>query len=135
MEGDTGMSGIQSEARHPTFRKMTLLIVMYMMQNIHIGFSWTLLPLLMREQGAGLSEIGFSVLVYSPWALKFLYTSMADRWYIPRLGRQKTGFAPLMILTCLTLPVLGLFDPCTRLKTIYPLLHRFQNGQCPYLCP
>lgn len=98
--------------------KLALLFVMYMLQNIYTGLTWVLLPILMRQQGFGLSEIGFSVLVYSPWALKFLYASQVDRWYLPRLGRRKSWFGPFMGLTCLGLPVLAFLDPCTQLDKV-----------------
>lgn len=105
--------------KHPTIQfKMTLLFVMYMLQNIYTGLTWVLLPILMRKQGFGLSEIGFSVLVYSPWALKFLYASQVDRWHFPWLGRRKSWFAPFMILTCLALPVLAFLDPQTQLDKV-----------------
>lgn len=97
---------------------MCLLFVMYMLQSIYIGFSWTLFPILMREQGFGLGEIGFSVLVYTPWALKFLYAPLVDRRYHPRLGRRKSWFGPFMLLTCLGLPVLALLNPHTQLDKV-----------------
>ena len=99
-------------------RKMGLLFIMYMLQNIHTGFTWALFPMLMRKQGFGLSEIGFSVLVYSPWAMKFLYASAVDRWHLPGLGRRKTWFAPLMLSICLTLPLLSVLNPETQLMPI-----------------
>lgn len=95
--------------------KMGLLLIMYILQNIYIGFSWTLIPILMREQGFGLGEIGISVLIYAPWAMKFLYASLIDRFYLPALGRRKSWFGPFMVLVCLGLPLLASLDPNTQL--------------------
>lgn len=91
---------------------------MYLMQNITLGFTWVLLPLLLREQGLSLGSIGFSALIYSPWALKFLWASRVDRHYNPHWGRRKSWIAPLSALTLLLIPVLGIINPQTQLPLV-----------------
>lgn len=98
--------------------KLMLLFIMYTLQTINIGFTWTLLPMLMRQQGLSLSEIGFSALIYIPWAIKFLYAPVVDRWYIPAWGRRKSWFGPLLLLSCAGISLLALFNPLTQFGMI-----------------
>ena len=97
--------------RVPVRQKMGLLFIMFMLQNISLGFTWTLMPLLMRQQGLSLGGIGLSALLYSPWALKFLWASCVDRYYSQRWGRRKSWIMPLYLLTICILPVLALLNP------------------------
>ena len=98
-------------AHVPVRRKLGLLFIMYMLQNIALGFTWTLVPVLMRKQGISLGGIGFSALLYSPWALKFLWASRVDRCYSLRWGKRKSWITPLSLLTICILPVLALLPP------------------------
>ncbi|KMY69032.1 hypothetical protein AAU61_05695 [Desulfocarbo indianensis] len=90
---------------------MGLLFLMFILQNISLGFTWTLLPLLMRKQGLSLGMVGLTALLYSPWALKFLWASQVDRHYSPRWGRRKSWIVPLSLITLGFLPVLALMNP------------------------
>lgn len=102
----------------PAWRKMGLLFLMFILQNISLGFTWTLLPLLMREQGLSLGMIGLSALIYSPWALKFLWASQVDRHYSVRWGRRKSWIIPLSLLSLTFLPALALMDPQSHLPLV-----------------
>lgn len=102
----------------PARRKMGLLFIMFMLQNISLGFTWTLLPVLMREQGMSLGSIGFSALLYSPWALKFLWASYVDRYYSLRWGRRKSWIIPLYLVAICILPVLALLSPDSHLTAV-----------------
>ena len=102
----------------PVWQKMSLLFLMFIMQNVSLGFTWTLLPLLMRQQGLSLGMIGLSALLYSPWALKFLWASQVDRHCIPRLGRRKSWISPLSLATVAFLAVLALLDPHSQLPLV-----------------
>lgn len=106
----------------PVWQKLGLLFIMYLMQNISLGFTWVLLPLLLREQGLSLSKIGFSALVFSPWALKFLWASRIDSHYHSYWGRRKSWIAPLSGLTVFLIPLLGLMDTQTQLPMILAVI-------------
>ena len=101
-----------------TSYKLSLLLVMYLSQRVFLCFSWTLLPMLLRQQGASLGTIGFSALVYSPWALKFTYASWLDRTKGSRWGRRKSWIVPLLIVSGATMPVLALFSPQANLAAV-----------------
>jgi MFS family permease len=95
---------------------------MYLSQRVFLCFSWTLLPIILRTQGASLGAVGFSALVYSPWALKFLYASWVDRTKAGRLGRRKTWIVPLLLLSVVVLPLLAMFSTETDMTIILILV-------------
>ncbi|SDU20940.1 MFS transporter [Desulfobacula phenolica] len=96
--------------------KMGLLFLMYIVQKIFLCFSWTLIPIILRSHGASLGSIGFTALVYSPWALKFLYAFAVDRFYNLGLGRRKSWIVPLLIISEIILLFLAVLPPEENLK-------------------
>ncbi len=111
----TSGSGVSAPT---TLYKLSLLLVMYLSQRVFLCFSWTLLPMLLRQEGASLGTIGFSALVYSPWALKFTYASWLDRTKGGRWGRRKSWIVPLLIVSGAAMPVLALFSPQANLAAV-----------------
>lgn len=103
-----------------TFHKVGLLFFMYLSQKIFICFSMTLLPIILRKQGISLSAIGFMALIYSPWALKFLYAFMVDRFYSTRIGKRKSWIVPLLMISLFMLPILAQLPPQENLKFLLP---------------
>jgi len=101
-----------------TLHKISLLFFMYLSQKIFLCFSWTLLPIILRKQGISLGAIGFTTLVYSPWALKFLYAFMVDRFYSTRMGKRKSWIVPLLTVSLFMLPILALLSPQEDLTLI-----------------
>jgi MFS family permease len=57
---------------------LTLLASLYLAQGLPYGFFTQALPVLMREQGASLTLIGATSLLYLPWVLKFLWAPAVD---------------------------------------------------------
>ena len=97
--------------KQPVIHKMLLLFLMYISQKIFLCFNWTLLPVILRRQEVSLGSIGFTTLVYSPWALKFIHASAIDRFYNNRFGRRKTWIVPLLFISVFILPFLSLLSP------------------------
>ncbi len=64
--------------------------------------------MLLRQQGFSLAEIGFSTLLAAPWALKWIWAPLLDRWYFPRMGRRRSWIVPLQLATAATLGALAL---------------------------
>lgn len=107
-------------ANGPMFRKLGLLFLMYISQKIFLCFNWTLLPILLRQQGISLGCIGLAVLVFSPWALKFLYASLVDRIYSVSIGKRKSWIMPLLVVSLLAMPLLSLVSPQDHLNILLP---------------
>lgn len=60
--------------------KWLALISLYLVQGLPHGFFGQAMPVLLREQGVDLKHIGLMALVALPWALKFLWAPMLDRF-------------------------------------------------------
>lgn len=101
---------------------MGLLFLMFILQKIFLCFSWTLLPILLRKQGIDLGRIGFTALIFSPWALKFLYASMVDRFYSRRMGRRKSWITPLLLMSWAMFPLLTLVSPDGHLERLLTIV-------------
>ncbi len=63
--------------------KLGLLASLYVAQGLPFGFFMQTLPAVMRAQGYKLSSISFAALLTLPWALKFLWAPLVDRWPTP----------------------------------------------------
>src|SRR5262249_57427118 len=82
------------------YAKLGLLGWLYSSQGLPFGFFTQALPLLMRARGYSLESIGLSSLLAAPWALKFVWSPLVDRW-----GARKAWILPLQLVTALTLVV------------------------------
>jgi MFS transporter, PAT family, beta-lactamase induction signal transducer AmpG len=79
--------------------KLVLLGALYFSQGLPFGFFSQGLPVILRQHGYSLREIGLSGLLAAPWALKWLWAPFVDRTYSARLGRRKSWIVPLQLLT------------------------------------
>lgn len=77
--------------------KLGLLGALYFSQGLPFGFFTQALPVLLREQGFSLEEIGLASLLAMPWALKFVWAPVVDRYSFARLGRRKSWIVPLQL--------------------------------------
>lgn len=98
-----------------SMNRMLLLGSLYFAQGLPYGFFTKTVPALLREQGVSLSKIGFSALLTLPWALKFLWAPLVDRYYSPRLGQRRSWILPMQAGTFLTLVTLALFVDLSQL--------------------
>ena len=77
--------------------KWLLLISLYFSQGLPFGFFTQALPVLLREDGASLSKIGLSSLLFLPWALKWLWAPWVDA-----VGSRRGWIIPLQLLSIAT---------------------------------
>jgi PAT family beta-lactamase induction signal transducer AmpG len=76
-----------------------------------------LVPLWLRSEGIDLATIGLFNLVMLPYAWKFAWAPLLDRYRLPFLGRRR-GWALLsQILLILSIGMLGAVDPSSMLRT------------------
>jgi MFS family permease len=71
-----------------------LLTSLYLAQGLPFGFFTQALPVLMRERGLSLTMIGFSSVLFLPWALKFLWAPWVDG-----TGTRRRWILTLQLLT------------------------------------
>jgi RhtX/FptX family siderophore transporter len=94
-----------------TSAKLGLLASLYISQGLPFGFFTQALPVLMRERGLALPDIGLANLLALPWALKFLWAPLVDRHHVPGFGRRRSWIVPLQILSVLVTAALAFVDP------------------------
>ena len=80
---------------------------LYFTQGLPFGFFTQALPVILRNQGATLGEIGLTSLLAVPWALKFLWAPVVDRYSSQRVGRRKSWILPLQVVAVLVLAALA----------------------------
>jgi hypothetical protein len=82
-----------------TATKLGLLSSLYLSQGLPFGFFTQALPVLLRKQGMSLPDIGLTHLLALPWALKFLWSPLMDRYGSERLGRRRGYILPLQLMS------------------------------------
>lgn len=96
--------------------RLALLGSLYFAQGLPYGFFTQAVPALLRQQGVSLSKIGFTALLTLPWALKFLWAPLVDRWHWPSVGRRKSWILPMQAASIVTLLVLAALPDATNLS-------------------
>lgn len=69
---------------------LAAIVTLYLAHALPLYFYNVALPAILRSQGVSLSWIGMLSLLYLPWACKFLWAPLIDRYYLPALGRRRT---------------------------------------------
>jgi predicted MFS family arabinose efflux permease len=101
-----------------TSAKLGLLATLYLSQGLPFGFFTQALPVLMRKQELSLPQIGLANLLALPWALKFLWAPLVDRWGSPSFGRRRSWIVPLQLASVATAAALSRVDPRTGIRTM-----------------
>jgi PAT family beta-lactamase induction signal transducer AmpG len=107
---------------NPVAARLGLLGALYLSQGLPYGFQTQALPSMLRTLGLSLPEIGATSLLALPWALKFLWAPLVDRWWSPTLGHRRSWILPIQLTTVGALALMGTLDPHTQL---HPLLWCF----------
>ncbi|WP_239469935.1 MFS transporter [Archangium violaceum] len=98
--------------------KLGLLTSLYLSQGLPFGFFTQALPVLLRKQGLSLPAIGLAHLLALPWALKFLWAPLMDRYGSERLGRRRGYILPLQFLSAVLLLVLALPEGTVSVRAL-----------------
>ena len=85
---------------------LSVVVVLYLAHALPLYFYNVALPTILRHQGVDLRWIGMLSLLYIPWAFKFFWAPLLDRFYLKSLGKRKTWL--LFTQIALVLGVVGL---------------------------
>jgi MFS transporter, PAT family, beta-lactamase induction signal transducer AmpG len=86
-------------------RKIAVLGTLYLAQGLPYGFFTQALPVLLRKDGRSLGEIGLASLLSIPWALKFVWAPLVDRY-----ATKKVWIAAVQLVTASLLAALAFFS-------------------------
>lgn len=98
-----------------TCSKLALLGSLYFSQGLPYGFFMQALPTFLRERGTSLEAIGLTSFLTLPWALKFLWAPLIDRFGSTRFGRRRSWILPLQVLAVANLFFLTTIDPAAHI--------------------
>ncbi len=90
---------------------MLVLLTLYFAQGLPSGFITQALPAILREYEVSLEMIGLSGLLLLPWALKFLWAPVVDKYFITKWGRSRSWILPLQLISAIIVAIVGLFNP------------------------
>ncbi len=106
----------------PAPAKLALLATLYVAQGLPFGFFTQTLPAVMRKQGYRLAEISFSALLTLPWAIKFLWAPLVDRYPTPTpqvRARRKRWILSAQLAAACTFGALALHGSLTELRPLF----------------
>jgi PAT family beta-lactamase induction signal transducer AmpG len=87
--------------------RIALLTSLYFAQGLPFGFFTQAFPVILRQRGHDLAEIGLVGLLNLPWALKFLWSPLVDRWQGSPLGPRRGWIVPLQVASLMILLALA----------------------------
>lgn len=93
--------------------RLGLLAALYFSQGLPYGFFTLALPIVLRQRGTDLATIGASSVLLLPWALKFVWGPVVDRY-----GTRRSWIMPLQLGTVATLGALSLVDAAADLRAL-----------------
>ena len=102
-----------------TWRKLVLLLGLYLSQGLPYGFFTQALPTRLRQDGLSLQGVGLASLLALPWAAKFLWAPLVDRWGGSPLGRRRGWIVPLQLGAVLLLVCLAATNPHAHLSWLF----------------
>jgi PAT family beta-lactamase induction signal transducer AmpG len=98
--------------------KFSLFACLYFSQGLPYGFFTQAMPVYLREAKMSLAAIGGASLLTLPWALKFLWAPLADRYGIPQLGLRRSWILTLQLISIFSLVCVSFFNPAESLVVV-----------------
>lgn len=98
--------------------KLSLFGCLYFAQGLPYGFFTQAMPVYLREANTTLTAIGGASLLTLPWALKFLWAPLADRYGFPKFGLRRSWIVPLQAFSITSLVFLSWVDPAHSLLAV-----------------
>lgn len=98
------------------------IICLAMANTVPMYFATLALPTIMRSQRISLTIIGLFGGLMLPWALKFLWASLLDKYYSRRYGKRKSWFVLAQLLITLLLFIIAYIPPETYPGWLFSLI-------------
>ncbi len=113
-----------------SFSKVLLISTLYISQSVPVSFMKTGFQVFLKNQHINSDKIGGLLgLLLLPWALKFLWAPLVDRYGSKRIGHRKSWIIPLQIAGALVLASAAFLDLESQLIQVI-LLFLFYSFLC-----
>lgn len=104
-----------------TGRRMLICVFTGFSSGLPLYFLIQLVPAWLRAEEVSLREIGFFALVQLPYAWKFIWAPLLDRYRLSALGRRRSWMLATQLALLAALAVVGWHPPADGLRTIMAL--------------
>lgn len=104
--------------RSASWAVLGLLAGLYAAQSVTGSMVQTALPVVLRDAGMPLDQIGYLAVLFLPWALKFLWAPLVDRYAFSRFGRRRTWMLTSQLLLIAAMAGIGLLSPANSTQAI-----------------
>jgi PAT family beta-lactamase induction signal transducer AmpG len=108
--------------------KMFLMLVLGFASGMPLALTGSTLSAWMVTEGVDIKTIGLFSLVGLPYAFKFLWSPLMDRFVPPFLGRRRGWMMVTQIFLVMIISVMGFFHPSS---TPLPRLFQREPGYRP----
>jgi PAT family beta-lactamase induction signal transducer AmpG len=92
-------------------RRMLICVFTGFTSGLPLYILFQLVPAWLRVEGIGLAEIGFFALVQIPYAWKFLWAPVMDRFTLPFLGHRRGWMLVTQVILMISIAALGFLKP------------------------
>lgn len=92
-------------------RRMLIMLMMSMASGLPLALSGTTLQAWYTVSGVNIVAIGFLSLVGQPYAFKFLWAPVMDRFIPPFLGRRRGWILITQVAVIIAIALMAFFDP------------------------
>ena len=99
-------------------RRMLICVFTGFTSGLPLYILFQLVPAWLRVEGVGLAEIGFFALVQIPYAWKFLWAPVIDRFTLSRLGHRRSWMLLTQVALLVSISALGFLKPDISIWTI-----------------
>ena len=92
-------------------RRMLICVFTGFTSGLPLYILIQLVPAWLRTEGVGLAEIGFFTLIGLPYAWKFMWSPVMDRYTLPLLGRRRGWMLATQIALMISIAAIGFLNP------------------------
>ena len=111
-------------------RRVGLMLPLGFASGLPLALTGNTLAAWARESGVSLSQIGLLGLVSWPYAVKFLWAALIDRYSLPFLDRRRSWIIVWQLLLIAAIGGMGFCNPAaTPLSQARPVGHAVRAGQ------
>lgn len=99
-------------------KKMLIMLVLGFSSGVPLALTGSTLSAWMVSEGVDIKTIGLFSLVGLPYAFKFLWSPLMDRYVPPFLGRRRGWMIITQLILIASIALLGFFNPASHLVLI-----------------
>lgn len=116
------MNPKQKSQHASNFKMASLFAGLYAAQAITGSLVQTGLPTVLRESGTALDKLGLLSLIFLPWACKFLWAPVVDRYGVTRLGHRRSWLLACQALIAISFLAMAWFTPQDHFEALLAVL-------------